>query len=196
MKIVVSACLLGDRVRYDGGAKLTAWIKKLEEDHALYKMCPEVAGGLPVPRDPAEIRGSSQILLKNSGPDMVGPAAGVGETATGIQNSGVCTSSGQDVTGHFLKGAQDTLKFCLDHAIKVAVLKERSPSCGKSQVYDGSHSGRVIPGTGLTAELLSQHGIRVFTEEDRDELLEYCKISEFQTEDDQQADRNDTNNNI
>lgn len=152
MKILVSACLVGDPVRYDGKAKPVGGIEALYQTHEVFKLCPEVAAGLPVPRDPAELNGTSiEILNKKVG--------------------GVFTKTGQSVTAEFLRGAQTTLAFCLDHGIEAAVLKERSPSCGLTQVYDGSHTGTIIPGTGLTAALLREAGIKVYSEDNFQELL-------------------------
>lgn len=151
MKLLISACLLGDPVRYDGKSQFIEGIAALKNNYEVYKLCPEVAGGLPVPRDPAEIRGNSIEILKK------GPG-------------GVFTKSGEDLTESFIKGAQATLKFCLDHGIEAAVLKERSPSCGLTQIYAGDHSGQVIAGTGLTAALLLENGIQVFTEDNFYEL--------------------------
>lgn len=187
MNILVSACLLGEPVRYDGKGKLIGWIKELENDHQLLSMCPEVAGGLPVPRDPAEIRGNSLSILNEyriamdssdaTKPNKQGAANQMGEPRSqinnGIASTGVFSNSGLDITGLFLRGAQETLKFCRGYHITLAILKERSPSCGKSQVYDGTHSGHIIPGIGITGALLSQHGIRVFSEEDQAEVLAF-----------------------
>ena len=162
MKILVSACLLGVRVRYDGQAKETAWIRELSKQHEVLTMCPEVQGGLPVPREPAEIHGTSLLILDGHVSDK----------------TGVYTPKGQDVTEAFLKGAEDTLVFCKRHGINLAILKERSPSCGKSQVYDGSHTGVVIGGMGITAALLKRNGIQVFSEEDEAELSHLFKVQE------------------
>lgn len=153
MKILVSACLLGEPVRYDGGAKLVAGIARLAAKHQLIAFCPEVAGGLPVPRDPAEITGSAIPILQRRG-------------------GGVLTPEGKDVTDAFRQGAEAALELCRTHGIEAAILKERSPSCGVHQIYDGTHQGRVIAGSGLTAELLREHGIRLYTEEDYEQLLE------------------------
>ena len=152
MKLLISACLLGDPVRYDGKGQFIQGIEALKNSHEVFKFCPEMAGGLPVPRDPAEIRGSSIAILKK----------GLG---------GVFTKNGEDLTESFINGAQATLKFCLDNGIEAAVLKERSPSCGLTQIYDGNHQGVVITGTGLTAALLLENGIRIFTEDNFKDLI-------------------------
>lgn len=152
MKVLISACLLGDPVRYDGKGQFIEGIESFKNNHEVFKLCPEMAGGLPVPRDPAEIRGNSIAILKKG-------------------SGGVFTKSGEDLTEYFIKGAQATLKFCLDNDIEAAVLKERSPSCGLTQIYDGNHSGIVIAGTGLTAALLLEHGIAIITEDNFKELI-------------------------
>jgi len=138
-RILVSSCLLGARVRYDGRAKtsdseiLTRW----RAEGRLVPFCPEVAGGLPVPRPAAEITG-----------DLV------------------LTRDGQDVTGFFTRGAQLALETARAHQIRLAILKEGSPSCGSHRIGDGTFSKTHIPGAGLTARLLSRHGIRVFSEDE------------------------------
>lgn len=152
MNILVSACLLGEPVRYDGQSRAEPGIRDLKRRHQIFSFCPEVAGGLPVPRPPAELSGDAVTILSNG-------------------SGGVFTGTGGDVTEAFCRGAQRTLEFCREHGIEAAVLKERSPSCGVHQIYDGSHRGRIIAGQGLTAALLRQHGIRVYSEEDYAQLL-------------------------
>lgn len=152
MNLLVSACLLGEPVRYDGQSKAVSGIRALEMHHQIFSFCPEVASGLPVPRPPAEIKGDALVILNR-------------------EADGVYTGDGRDVTEAFRRGAQQALDFCREHDIQVAVLKERSPSCGVHQIYDGSHQGRIIAGQGLTAALLREHGIRVFSEEDYTQLL-------------------------
>lgn len=201
MNILVSACLMGDPVRYDGSGKSTGWIRQLGSRHVLYKICPEVAGGLPVPREPSEIRGDSRRILELAGlarlpedgsraqasdrvlardpltADLRKVAASQGVSMKDGRKEavppGVYTKAGGDVTEPFLQGALATLDLCREHGIAVAILKERSPSCGTGAVYDGTHTGRVIPGPGITAALLTFHGIRVFSEEDGDEALRF-----------------------
>ena len=137
-KLLVSACLLGQPVRYDGKSKAInelTWLQTLQKDGRLVVICPEVSGGLSTPRPPAE-----------------------------IQNDKVITNTGIDVTEQFNLGAQNALKLCQQHNIKYALLKANSPSCGNQQIYDGSYSGKLINGLGLTAKLLTQNGIHVFSE--------------------------------
>ena len=146
-KILVSACLLGNPVRYDGNSKAidsTDLDALLAQDRVI-SFCPEVAGGLPVPRAAAEIQNGDGNAV-------------IAELAR------VKTRDGRDVTDYFLSGAQQALALCHEHNITVAVLTETSPSCGSNQIYDGSFSRNAIPGSGVTAALLRQHGIKVFSQ--------------------------------
>jgi uncharacterized protein YbbK (DUF523 family) len=142
-KILVSSCLLGQKVRYDGGdcsqnnAILNQWI----DEGRVISICPEVKGGLAVPRLPAE-----------------------------IQDSRVMNSEGCDVTDAFGLGAKIALSLCKQHNIKFALLKAKSPSCGNSQIYDGTFSKSLVKGQGITASLLKQNNIHVFNEEEIQEL--------------------------
>lgn len=143
-KILVSACLLGHPVRYDGKSvplKEIDWLQALQQQDRLIIICPEQAGGLPTPRDPAE-----------------------------RQQDKVITVNGQDVTQAFAQGAQLALKLCQQHNIKIALLKAKSPSCGNNKIYNGQFNNTLVDGLGVTAELLEQHGISVFSELDIDEL--------------------------
>jgi uncharacterized protein YbbK (DUF523 family) len=145
-KILVSRCLLGHRVRYDGGASgpfdlLEKWI----EEGRVVPLCPEVAGGLPTPRAAAEIPGGQ------GGEVLDGTAA-------------VITTDGEDVSAQFLEGARQALELVQKHGIRVAVLKANSPSCGSLLTYDGTFSGVKVNGEGVTAALLKRHGVRVFSE--------------------------------
>lgn len=146
--VLVSACLLGEPVRYNGGDSrcdhhvLQRWVR----ERRVLPFCPEVAGGLPVPRHPAEITkgaGGSQVLT--------------GEAA-------VVDSCGQDVSAGFVAGATAALELAQAHALRVAVLKEGSPSCGSGAIYDGTFTGVRVQGLGVTAALLRQAGIQVFSE--------------------------------
>ncbi len=145
-KILVSRCLLGHRVRYDGGASgpfdlLEQWI----EEGRVVPLCPEVAGGLPTPRAAAEIPGGQGVEV------LDGTAA-------------VITTDGEDVSAQFLEGARQALDLVQKHGIRVAVLKANSPSCGNLLTYDGTFSGVKVNGEGVTAALLKRHGVRVFSE--------------------------------
>jgi len=145
-KILVSRCLLGHRVRYDGGASgpfdlLEQWI----EEGRVVPLCPEVAGGLPTPRAAAEIPGGQ------GGEVLDGTAA-------------VLTTDDEDVSAQFLEGARQALELVQKHGIRVAVLKANSPSCGNLLTYDGTFRGVKVSGEGVTAALLKRHGVRVFSE--------------------------------
>jgi uncharacterized protein YbbK (DUF523 family) len=148
-KILVSACLLGAKVRYHGGDAACAHpiLQRWIDEGRLVAVCPERDGGLPTPRPPAEI---------------VGVGAGDGVVH---QIAIVRTSAGADVTDPFVRGAEVALDAVTRHAIRVAVLKEGSPSCGSSFVYDGTFSGARTSGAGVTAALLQANGVRVFSED-------------------------------
>lgn len=148
-RILVSACLLGRRVRFDGRAKTSAdaVLAEWKSDGRLVPFCPEVEGGLPVPRPAAEIEG------------------GVGGAAVLSGAARVLTAEGADVTGPFLAGAQSALAVAQSFGVRLAVLKEGSPSCGSLQIYDGTFRGHKTPGQGVTSALFELHGIRVFTED-------------------------------
>lgn len=157
-KLLVSACLLGNPVRYDGKSKTQhhAGLARLVAQDRVIGFCPEVAGGLPIPRPAAEIQAG----------DGTAVIAGVARVTTG---------DGVDVTDYFLSGAQQALALCRQHDIRIAVLTESSPSCGSSCIYDGSFSRNAIPGSGVTAALLKQHGIRVFSQHQLDEALSWLQ---------------------
>lgn len=151
-KILVSRCLLGQRVRYDGGAHGPfALLERWQQQGRVVALCPEVAGGLPTPRAPAEIAGGqgSQVL------DGLLP---------------VLTVEAEDVTAAFIAGAEQALALVAQHAIRIALLKARSPSCGNLENYDGSFSGTQVAGEGVTAAALRRAGVRVFNEDQLDEL--------------------------
>jgi uncharacterized protein YbbK (DUF523 family) len=145
-KILVSRCLLGHRVRYDGGAsgpfdQLQQWIA----EGRVVALCPEVAGGLPTPRAAAEIPGGQGTQVLDG-------------------HARVITTEGEDVSAEFLSGAQQALALVQQHAIRIAVLKANSPSCGNLLTYDGTFSGVKVSGEGVTAALLTRHGVQVFSE--------------------------------
>ena len=145
-KILVSRCLLGHRVRYDGGAsgpfdQLQQWL----DEGRIVPLCPEVAGGLPAPRAAAEIPGGQGAQV------LDGQAA-------------VITTEGEDVSAQFLSGAYQALELVQKHGIRIAVLKANSPSCGNLLTYDGTFSGVKVDGEGVTAALLKRHGVQVFSE--------------------------------
>ena len=157
-KILLSACLLGNPVRYDGKSKTlqNPVLDQLLAQDRVISFCPEVAAGLPVPRAAAEIHAGDG-------------AAVIAKLAT------VKTQDGTDVSEHFLSGARQALALCRQHDITVAVLTESSPSCGSSRIYDGSFSRSVIPGSGVTAALLDQHGVQVFNQHQLGEALRHLE---------------------
>ena len=142
MNILVSACLLGVRCRYDGASKPNEAVLRLMEEHTLIPICPEQLGGLATPRPPAERQGDA-----------------------------VSTRSGTDVTARYRRGAEEALRLCRLYGCEAAVLKERSPSCGAGAVYDGTFSGVLTTGDGVTAELLTAHAIPVYGESQLEKLL-------------------------
>lgn len=136
--ILVSACLLGINCQYNGKNNLTEKLLEFLKDKGEFiAVCPEVLGGLPIPRDRAEIVGNK-----------------------------VKTAKGKNVTKQFLKGAERVLKIAKENNVKTAILKAKSPSCGSSWIYDGTFSWNLIKGDGITAALLKKNGIKVFTEKD------------------------------
>lgn len=145
MKILISACLLGMPVRYDGQSKgvVSHWLQGLGAEGRLLPFCPEVAGGLPTPRPPAERQGERVI-----------------------------TQGGEDVTTEFLRGAQLALALCQREGIRLALLKEGSPSCGSGRIYNGQFTGVSMAGEGCTTALLRRHGIDVFSEDQLAQLAE------------------------
>ncbi len=139
MKILVSACLLGRPCRYDGRSKPCDKVIKLaeRENTEIIEICPEQLGGLPTPRIPSEIVGNKVI-----------------------------TKDGRDVTDFFEKGAKEALDIAKENSCDYAILKSLSPSCSPSGVYDGSFSGKIVDGMGVTAKLLSENGIEVVSEKE------------------------------
>lgn len=134
--ILCSACLLGVKCRYNGKSKLSKRIIKLAKKAILVPVCPEQLGGLPTPREPAEQKGKR-----------------------------VFTKSGRDVTKNFQKGAKEVLRIAKLLGAKEAILKQKSPSCGSGQIYDGTFSKTLIKGNGVTTALLKKYGIKIFSEE-------------------------------
>ncbi|MEM0057485.1 MAG: DUF523 domain-containing protein [Candidatus Bathyarchaeia archaeon] len=132
-----SACLLGVKCRYDGKSALNKKVVTLLKSEILIPVCPEQLGGLPTPREPAEVVGKRVI-----------------------------TRSGVDVTENFVRGARETLRIAKMFNIGEAILKQGSPSCGYGRIYDGTFSGKTKEGEGITAALLRKHGIKIITEED------------------------------
>ena len=133
MRVLVSACLLGENCRYDGRAKPHAEVIKLKDHFECIPICPEQIGGLPTPRPPAERQGDCVI-----------------------------NQVGADVSAFYFRGARKAYELCKRLNINAAILKEGSPSCGCHQIYDGSFSKRKTKGMGVTAELLESAGIYGF----------------------------------
>ncbi len=143
--IIVSACLAGVICRYDGGHHADEKVVNLVKAGKAVVVCPEVLGGLPVPRKPAEISGDGGAAVLNG-------------------QAKVIDSTGSDVTEAFISGAHRTLALARELGADVAILKEGSPSCGSRQIYDGTFQGNKGPGMGVTAALLMQNGIKVVSE--------------------------------
>lgn len=144
--ILVSSCLAGLKVRYNGTHCLDEKVAKLIEEKKAVAVCPEVLGGLSIPREPAEIIGGD-------GNDVLDGKAKV------------VTENGKDVTEHFLRGAYATLEVAKKVGATLVVLKENSPSCGSTMVYSGEFNGQKIAGDGVTSALLKRNGFKVISEE-------------------------------
>ena len=142
-KYLISACLCGEYCRYDGGTFDYPHLRKLAEEGVALPYCPEHAGGLPIPRKPCEIVGN-KVLAKD----------------------------GTDCTAEYTRGAEGALMLCKEHGITAAILKESSPSCGSTRIYDGTHTGVKIPGMGLAARLLSENGVTLYSEKALPEGIE------------------------
>ena len=136
-KVIISACLLGVDCKYDGGNNRMPedTIEKLTGKYELIPVCPECYGGLTTPRTPSERLGDK-----------------------------VVSKTGADVTGQFHKGAAAALYLARLFDVKIAILKANSPSCGSGTIYDGTFTGTLVPGDGVTAELLKAHGIKIIDE--------------------------------
>ena len=137
MKLLVSACLLGENCKYSGGNNYSSTVAAFCQGHQVFSVCPEVMGGLPTPRVPSER---------------------VGER--------VIAQDGTDVTGAFYRGARQTLQIAQEKGIDLAILQSRSPSCGVCEIYDGTFSGGKIAGQGVCAQLLAQAGFTLMDAQD------------------------------
>ena len=144
-KILVSACLLGICCRYDGRGNPNDAVLSLlnRDDITLIPVCPEQLGGMSTPRIPSERR-----------------------------DGRVVNRAGEDVTSQFIRGAEEALRIAKLYGCQVAVLKERSPSCGCGRIYDGTFSGKLTDGDGVTAELLRREGIKVYGESQVSEMID------------------------
>ena len=149
--IIVSACLCGINCKYNGGNNLDARVLKLLKEGKAMPVCPEQLGGQETPRAPHEIVNGDGLDVLEGKARILGPEE-------------------DDVTAKFIKGAYETLEIAQTVGASIAILKARSPSCGTSQIYDGTFSGTRKKGNGVTAQLLLSKGIKVFTEENLDDL--------------------------
>ena len=140
--LLISACLLGCACRYDGKSKPHPLAVELARWGLAVPVCPEQLGGLPTPRKPSERQGGRVVM-----------------------------ADGRDVTAEYRRGAEETLHLARLYGCTAAVLKERSPSCGKGQIYDGTFTGTLTAGDGVTAELLTAGGIKVYGESELEKLL-------------------------
>lgn len=147
-KILISACLLGHPVRYHGrgAASAHALLALWQAQGRLLPVCPEVAGGLPTPRPPAEISGAG------------------GGVAVLQARARVLDAEGADVTAAFVDGARQALALARAQGVRLAILKESSPSCGSAEIHDGGFIGRRVSGQGVGAALLREAGLAVFSE--------------------------------
>ena len=140
--VLISACLYGEKCRYDGGDNLIPRLDEIKKFCNLFPVCPEVLGGLETPRNPSEIIGEK-----------------------------VVSNVGKDVTEEYTKGAEKALKTALENGCEVALMKAKSPSCGVGKIYDGTFSRKLTDGDGITVKLLKEHGIKVFDETQINEFL-------------------------
>jgi uncharacterized protein YbbK (DUF523 family) len=148
-KVLISACLIGENCRYDGTNKLQKNLLKLAKYYDLIPICPEVSGGLKTPRHPSEIKDGKVINQK-----------------------------GRDVTDNYHDGAYWALSIVRVYHIRLAILKEDSPSCGVHQIYDGSFTGKKIPGQGITTKRLMENKVKVINEKEALELLKTLEEKE------------------
>ena len=163
-RLLVSACLLGQPVRYDGDSNqqkvshLLRWLTLWQEEGRLTPICPESLGGLPTPRPAAEI-------FHGTGVDVL------------QHKSRVITQINEDVTSLFINGAHKTLTIAQNHQATAALLAAKSPSCGVGTIYNGEFSGTLTEGDGVTTALLKSHGIACFSPDDADALIAYMQQS-------------------
>ena len=143
-KLLISACLLGEPCRYDGKSKSlpSKLLEQLRETYDLVPVCPESLGGLPIPREPSEQRGNR-----------------------------VYSRGGEDVTAQYRLGAARTLEIARENGCRLALLKERSPSCGCGEVHNGRFDGGLVPGDGVTAAVLKSNAVKIYGESRINELI-------------------------
>ncbi|MCY8826969.1 2-thiouracil desulfurase family protein [Bacillus atrophaeus] len=150
--ILVSSCLAGIECRYNGSHAASQKIRRLIEENKAMMACPELLGGFTTPREPAEIIGGT-------GEDVLSGKAKI------------FTASGEDVTDLYVEGAAKTLAYAEKIQASAVILKENSPSCGSSFIYNGDFSGQKIAGNGVTSALLKQAGYRVISEHQLDDIM-------------------------
>jgi len=146
-KLLISACLLGEKCRYDGNDNLIGGLDLLKEKCTLIPVCPEVLGGLETPRNPSEIVDDRVVM-----------------------------NDGRDVTEEYTKGAEIALGTAVENGCEIALMKAKSPSCGSGKIYDGTFSRTLADGDGITVRLLKKYGVKVFNETQIKELLEYIEL--------------------
>jgi uncharacterized protein YbbK (DUF523 family) len=149
--VLVSGCLLGINCKYNGGNNKSEKLMNILDRYGFIPVCPEQLGGMTTPRKPNEL-----IEQKEGRLDSIF----------------VADKEGKDNTEHFIRGGEETLNIAKKFNIKYAILKERSPSCGSNFIYDGTFSGVIVPGMGVTAKLLTENGIKVYSEEQIDKFIE------------------------
>lgn len=146
-KILISACLYGEKCRYDGKDNLLSCLDLLKDKVTLIPVCPEVMGGLETPRNPSEIVDDRVVM-----------------------------NDGRDVTAEYTKGAEIALRTAIENGCSIALMKAKSPSCGSGKIYDGTFSRTLTDGDGITVRLLKKNGVKVFNETQIKELLEYIEL--------------------
>lgn len=142
IKILISHCLLGENCKWNGRNNARELLLNIQDKVEFIPVCAEVFGGLPIPRFPSE-----------------------------IVNDKVINEVDLDVTKNYLEGAKKVLEIALKNDVKYAIFKERSPSCGVHQIYDGSFSRKIIDGKGMTTRLLEENGIKVYSDEEIQDLI-------------------------
>jgi uncharacterized protein YbbK (DUF523 family) len=163
--ILVSACLLGHKTKYDGGSNPNELLLKYNERGRFIAICPECFGQMPVPHPPAE------IVKRTNKKILAGKAI-------------VKNKEGQEVTRFFYNGADKVLKIANAYNVKYAILKESSPSCGVHDIYDGSFTGKKVKGNGICAAILAAHGITLYSEKD----LNVVRLETLLLEDEKNGD--------
>ncbi|GGC80766.1 DUF523 domain-containing protein [Enterococcus wangshanyuanii] len=152
--IGISACLGGICCRYDGQSKELSFLKELVEKKEAMPICPEVLGGLPIPREPAEIKDGDGFAVWQ-------------------EQASVVTVSGEDVTECFKEGAKIAYQKLLEHQIDTVIVKENSPSCGQKMIYDGTFSGNKITGMGVATAYFVLNGIDVISENEWQKIVKH-----------------------